>query len=301
MKLIAPIILVIVTALLVVAWVIPAVGGPPAKPVPAGPAKPPVAGPEGVSPLGSNETAGKIPVLLVKGMWSEHWNLNDALATPQGRYGVANSYVTQRYGYTFALKYFPEKKEELLAKKVVVLGNVPTVAFAMKGPRNAMQPVAGRSDQWLVDFVEKGGGLLVMGGSFSFDLEKMTVQTRNTFKDSELAKIFPVELGEKGMKFEDQNQPLELKAVGEHPITKGLDFAGKPITLFYHPMKAKKDSTVVLTAGDVPIMVVGTHGKGRVAVFLATLHGDPAKDVTSYWQWKSWPVLVRNTVDWLAQ
>ena len=65
----------------------------------------------GISPLGPNETAGKIPVLLVKGMWSQHWNLDDALATPKGMYGVSSSYVTQGYNYVFALKYFPLKKK----------------------------------------------------------------------------------------------------------------------------------------------------------------------------------------------
>jgi uncharacterized membrane protein len=304
MKTIASLILAFGVITLAVAWALPAAGDPAAapKPTPSGNPKPPTGGTDAVSPLGPNETAGKVPVLLVKGMWSQHWKLNDALATPEGRFGVSNSYVTQRYGYTFALKYFPEKRDELMAKRVVVLGNVPTTAFALKGPRSGMQPVAGRSDQWLVDFVEQGGGLLVMGGSFSFDLENTTVQTRNTFKDSALAKILPVELGDKGMKFEDQNRPLELKAAGEHPILKGLDFGdGKPITLFYHPMKARKDATVLLTADGAPILVVSTHGKGRVAVFLATLHGEVAKDLTPYWQWKSWPALVRNTVDWLAQ
>jgi len=258
-----------------------------------------------VSPLGPGATAGKIPVLLVKGMWSQHWDLNGALATPAGLYGVSNAYVTQRYGYVFALKYFPEKKEDLMSKRVVVLGNVPTTAFARAGPRSGMKPVEGRSDQWLVDFVDHGGGLLVLGGSFSFDLEMTTRDPgksplRNTFADSALASILPVELGPQGMRFEDQNQPLELKPAGQHPILQGLDFKDHPITLFYHPMKTRKDALVVLTAGDVPILVLGTHGKGRVAVFLATLHGDPGTEVLPYWQWKSWPTLVRNVVNWLA-
>jgi uncharacterized membrane protein len=259
---------------------------------PAAPAL--AADPSDTSPLGPAPTAGKIPVLLVKGEWSQHWNLNDALSTPAGMYGVTNSYVSQQYGYTFALKYFPDKKEDLMSKRVVVLGNVPTTALARQGSWADMRPVPGRSDQWLVDFVDQGGGLLVLGGSFSFDLQ-------NKFKDSALAAILPVELGDKGMRFEDQNKPLELKPASQHPILDGLDFKDHPITLFYHPMKIRKDAIVVITAGDAPILVLGTHGKGRVAVFLATLHGDPAKDVTPYWQWKSWPVLVRNIVNWLAE
>ena len=181
-----------------------------------------------------------------------------------------------------------------MAKKVVVLGNVPTTALERDGKWNNMKQVAGRSDQWLVDFVDQGGGLLVMGGSFSFDLQK-------GYQDSALAAILPVELNGSQMNFQEQNKPLELAPAGQHAILKDLDFKDKPITLFYHPMTARKDATVVITAGGAPILVVGTHGKGHVAVFLATLHGDPAKDLNPYWQWKSWPQLVRNTVDWLAQ
>jgi uncharacterized membrane protein len=148
----------------------------------------------------------------------------------------------------------------------------------------------------------------VLGGSFSFDLETTTrvgsKSQANTYKDSALAKILPVELAAKGMTLADQNKPLDLVAFGPpHAVLKGVDFAGHPITLFYHPTAARKDATVVLTADKdgPPILVLGTHGKSRVAVFLATLHGDPGKETTPYWDWPGWPVLVRNLVDWLAQ
>ena len=277
---------------------------PASRPAAPGPAAP-KADSLDISPLGPEETRGKIPVLLVKGMWSQHWNFNEALATPVGQFGLSNSYVTQQYGYKFALKYFPESADALRTKKVVVLGNVPTSAFARQGPRNAMKPVPGRSDQWLVDYVANGGGLFVLGGSFSFDLETTTAldakQLANTFKDSALAKILPVELTDKTMTLAEQNKPLELAPVGTHPILKGLDFKDKPVTLFYHPLAAKKDATVVLSANGQPVMIVGTHGKGRIVVLLATLHGEPDKGTTPYWEWKSWPLLVRNTVEWLAQ
>ncbi|MEI8195204.1 MAG: glutamine amidotransferase, partial [Phycisphaerae bacterium] len=208
----------------------------------------------------------------------------------------------------FALKSFPKTPDELKRYKVVVMGNVPTTALAREGPRNDMKPAAGgRSDQWLVDYVAQGGGLLVLGGSFSFDLESTTRAgskgLENTYKDSALAQILPVELAAKGMTVADQNKPLELTPATPHTLLKGVDFTPHPMTLFYHPLSTRKEGTVVLTAGKdgPPILVLGTFGKGRVAVFLATLHGDPAKESTPYWEWQGWPVLTRNLIDWLGQ
>lgn len=277
---------------------------PPPRPAAAAAAAPARSDASDVSPLGPEETHGKISVLLVKGMWSEHWAFDDALSAPAGRYGLSSAYVTQQYGYKFALKYFPDTLDALKARKVVILGNVPTSALARQGPRHDMKPAPGRSDQWLVDYVANGGGLFVLGGCFSFDLETTTALNAkglaNTFKDSALAGILPVEFTGKTMSLAEQNKPLELSGVGAHPILKGLDFKDKPITLFYHPLAVRKDATVILSADGIPMMVVGTYGKGRIAVLLATLHGDPDETLTPYWEWKSWPLLVRNTVDWLA-
>src|SRR5205823_1656696 len=93
---------------------------------------------------------------------------------------------------------------------------------------------------------------------------------------------------------------IPLEPVGKHAILEGLSFADKPVTQFYHDVKPKADATVLIKAGNVPILIVGTYGKGRVALFTATLHGEPQAGATAYWKWKDWDRLVQNTVAWLA-
>jgi len=160
-----------------------------------------------------------------------------------------------------------------------------------------MQPAAGRSVDWVEQFVREGGGVLVLGGNVSFGMSS----PGGKINESSMVKWLPAAISDNAdIDVKAQNRPFTLRPAVKHPILKSVSFADRPITLFYHKVKPKPDAEVILKAGDAPVMIVGTYGKGRVAIFLATLHGDPANDVTPYWTWAGWPKLVRNTVDWLA-
>jgi len=260
---------------------------------------------DGPSFIGSAAEAGQdepaarqepIPVHIAEGMWGHHWRLPEALAEPPGKYRVTMSFATQRYNWVHALKYFPETKEELFANKVLVLGNINHTAFERKGPWDRMQLVKGRSVDWVEEFVRQGGGLFLLGGNVSLGMSSPA----GKFNETSLAKVLPAQISDEAdIHVETQNRPVALTPAGSHPILKSLNWQEKPVTLFYHEVKPRPGSTVIIKAGEAPIMILGTYGKGRVALFVATLHGDPPENVTPYWEWESWPQLVRNTVDWL--
>ena len=56
----------------------------------------------------------------------------------------------------------------------------------------------------------------------------------------------------------------------------------------------KPEAQVLVAAGDVPLVVEGPAGKGRVVVFLNAVLGEksPGAAGVPFWQWKDWPALM---------
>jgi len=104
----------------------------------------------------------------------------------------------------------------------------------------------------LVAFVERGGGLMLLGGSHSFSNAEGTYHL--------LAPILPVEV----------RRWLDVEVNGlphgtGHPIARGLPEPAGYIAKV-HPVEAKPGAQVVMTAGEFPLVVAGEHGYGRVLV-----------------------------------
>ena len=53
---------------------------------------------------------------------------------------------------------------------------------------------------------------------------------------------------------------------------------------------------MLVAAGNVPLVVEGPVGKGRVVVFLNAVLGEKTSGVAGvpFWQWKDWPALMAN-------
>ena len=75
-----------------------------------------------------------------------------------------------------------------------------------------------------------------------------------------------------------------------------LSFKAKPMVLWLHEAKPKEGATVIATAGDKPASVVGSIGKGKVAVVLAAPLGDPPQGAAAFWDWSEWPKLMQGLI-----
>ncbi len=80
---------------------------------------------------------------------------------------------------------------------------------------------------------------------------------------------------------------------------RGSCLAPPPTVFWLHRLKPKPDATVVLKAGDYPLLVTGQFGKGKVALFAGTPMGKPGKGQTPFWKWDGWTALLKNLVTWL--
>jgi hypothetical protein len=80
-----------------------------------------------------------------------------------------------------------------------------------------------------------------------------------------------------------------------------LAWGQTPRVFWYHALTPKPDAKVLLTAGGTPLLITGSYGKGRVAVFTGSVMGDPAHGLLPCWEWDGWPTLFAETITWLTE
>jgi hypothetical protein len=167
------------------------------------------------------------------------------------------------------------------------------------GPRSYIisdYPVKNWTDadfRCVIDDVERGSGLLMIGGWESFH------GAAGEYHRSPLADVLPVSMQDSDDRV-NAPQPCFAERRVDHPVLEGLPLGRPPCIGGYNRVRARVDARVVLTArhfaaevgadggyaftrGDhAPLLVVGRHGRGRTAAFTS--------DVAPHW--------VGGLVDW---
>ena len=187
---------------------------------------------------------------------------------------------------------FPHTAEELDAYDVVVLSDIgantlllPQAVF-MRGETvpNRLKVLA----KWVAD----GGSLLMVGGYLSFQ----GIEAKANYRGTPLAEVLPV-LMEVGDDREETPEGSEASVTGEHEITRDMPHPW-PSILGFHRLAAKEGAEVLATVGGHPLLVVGTHGAGKVAAF--------ATDMGPHWlprtfvEWPGYARLWQQLTTWLG-
>jgi hypothetical protein len=123
--------------------------------------------------------------------------------------------------------------------------------------------------QQLVDFVEAGGRLAILGGPFTLG--------QGFFGGSLLAKILPVEV-------------RPARDVFELPKPLALGEGG--LVYYVHAAKPVEGALTLLKADDLPILIERKAGKGSTLVFLGTMLGEPQPGETPFWASGNWPPIL---------
>src|ERR1700732_1686912 len=160
-----------------------------------------------------------------------------------------------------AMDSFPFSRKEIDAFDVVILSDI--------GANSLLFPdrVAIRSESWpnrlqlIRDFVNDGGGLLMVGGYLTFQ----GIQAKGNYKGTPVEDVLPIELFPYDDRLECPQGVVPLIVDATHPTVAGL--ADWPHFLGYNRSKLRSDAHLVASIGDDPLIAVRQVGSGRTAVF----------------------------------
>jgi len=178
-------------------------------------------------------------------------------------------YLTKASLDVDATYHIPGTHKDLYAYDCIVLCN--TDFTRVKLPRRKL----------LKDYVEDGGRLVFLGGSFALGQARIG----GTYLDD----ILPVTC--RGPYEVTQcDPPLILGPARSeaHP--------DRPALFWRHQVTARPKSSVLAWAGEHPVAVSARAGKGLVSVFAGTVLGEGSDQARPFWQTESWSRLFKRLV-----
>ncbi len=145
-------------------------------------------------------------------------------------------------------------------------------------------------------WVANGGGILMLGGWLSFS----GVQAKSGWGRSRFAGALPVEcLNTEDLVESSAGFTAEV-IIPDHPVIKSLPWHSFPPIFGYNEVKTKPGSQVLVRVKETgdPLVVVGTHGKGRIFTYMS----DPAPHWgINFELWEGYDAFWRNAVQWVEK
>jgi len=188
---------------------------------------------------------------------------------------------------------FPMSHTELEAFDVVVLSDIGANSFLLCDETFLRSERTVNRLALLAEWVERGGGLVMVGGYMSFT----GIDGRARFGESPLAAVLPVEM----LAHDDRvEMPEGLEATFDAPDDPVLGGTPPqwPVLLGYNRVRAKADATVVARFGEDPLLVTGRAGSGFSVAFASDLapHWAPPEFVG----WEHYQQLWASILAWAA-
>ena len=197
--------------------------------------------------------------LVVPGLWWEHFHVDEALDKAGMRQGQGLKNLSR---YT-----------------VIVLVNVPVIRF----PKGTLEEVR--------EFVSQGGGLVVLGG--------LSAYWNGGYSGTLLEEMLPVSLKASYIDhFPSAEKGAKLTRAEQADWPMRCDFQSGPAAYYFHKLIPRNEARTQVKVGDQAALVSGAFGKGRVVACGLTVNGNPDAGVTPFWDWKDWPALLGQALDW---
>lgn len=188
---------------------------------------------------------------------------------------------------------FPTHAADLDTFDVVIVSDVGSNSFLLTDETFLQSRRSINRLTLLADFVEAGGGLVMVGGYMSFT----GIDGRARFNMSPLASVLPVTMLDYDDRIETPEGFTVTLDAPNHPALGGVTDKW-PILLGYNRITAKPDATTVASHRQDPILVAGTIGLGRSIAF--------ASDLAPHWappeflNWQHYGQLWTGIVRWAA-
>jgi len=239
--------------------------------------------------------------LEMKGLQFHNW----ARAFIEGLERGGDIRVTQQPSWE-VYSSFPRELSALQEYDVVIIEEVEADIFyfypefyspdAWTSPETIVLP---NRLELLREFVEQGGGVLMVGGWLSF-------QGRfghGVWHGTPLEEALPVVFQPTDDRVETPQGALVAVQDRTHPVMRGIAWEPFPPLLGYNRAVARPEAEVLATvrpserAGEDPLIAVRQYGRGRTVVF--------ASDTTPHWgvnfmKWSGYETFFRQVTLWLA-
>ncbi len=151
----------------------------------------------------------------------------------------------------------------------------------------------------LKSYVERGGGLVMVGGYYSFQGINGGARYRNTAVEAALPTV--IHPYDDRLEIPEGISPV-ITGSASHPVLKGVP-SGLPYILGLNEVVAKDTATTLLALpadeGGHPLLVVGDHGKGRSAAWTTDIGPHWLPD--EFLRWEGFKPLWSNLLHWVSR
>lgn len=218
-------------------------------------------------------------IYLVKGLYTDYYQIEKLAANLNYKIQKVSTYSIGQSGPAINPQ-FPSSLTELAGIKIIILSNINIESFGFMGRKT------------LFDFIKSGGSLLLLGGHIPFGKAKIV--------KSFIAEVLPVSIIDSWNIKKNIDGIVKIK--DKHPITENLVWDSHLKIYYYHQVKAKENSTVLLELNENPILTIWqTEQGGKIAVFTGTPLGKPSNKDLPLWEWEGWEKMMINLIQWLGK
>jgi uncharacterized membrane protein len=196
-----------------------------------------------------------------------------------------------------AQRDFPLTLEGLRAYDAVILSDIGSNSLLLHPDTFALSRPTPNRLRLIKEYVGKGGGLMMIGGYYSFQ----GINGGARYHGTPVEEVLPVEIlpWDDRVEVPEGFQPVVRDR--RHPILDGFRGAW-PVLLGFNEVKPKPDGVVIATVsadyGEKPLLVAGGHGRGRTLAWTS--------DIGPHWlppefaAWKGYARLWRQALGWLV-
>jgi len=189
---------------------------------------------------------------------------------------------------------FPSTLEGLQAYDAIILSDIGANTLLLHPDTWARSQRTPNRLKLLREYVEAGGGLMMIGGYLSFQGINGSARFRNTPVED----VLPVRC----LPYDDRVEVPEgftPVVIASHPVVEGLG-AQWPHLLGYNEVELKPDATLIAEVPGThhPLLAAGRYGRGRTLAWTS--------DMSVHWlppefsAWDGYARLWRNSLDWLT-
>jgi uncharacterized membrane protein len=196
-----------------------------------------------------------------------------------------------------AVEKFPFDMEGLDAWDVIILSDIGANSFLLPPAVWLRSETVPNRLRLIKAWVEKGGGLLMVGGYFSFQ----GIDGKARWRRTPVEDVLPVTCQPWDDRVEMPEGAVAEVIVPGHPVMAGLGGAW-PFVLGVNEVEVKPGAEVLARLpadqGGHPLLVLGEAGRGRTAAWTSDI--GPHWLSPAFCAWEGYGRLWKNLLGWLA-